>query len=515
MGRPSSLTVEALKAAYAGNFQEAGRILRQMESGASARVDIDHASGVLALIQGDIPRALVLLRSALNIDPQRTELHYELGRALGRTNDFAHAVAAHTEALRLAPRMVAAWLALGTAHEGLGNPSAALEAYEAALSIQPNLPEAHFNRGNALCQLSRHGDAIEAYQRALHHRPGFPDARYALGKALADCGQYDPARAALHEVMRLEPGWAAPHEACAHVDLAQARWRDGWLHYAWRSARLGSDARGVSPDTVVNSVPSISQLKGRRVVILAEQGLGDSLFFLRYARSLRTFASHCAYWGDERLFDLLRPLGLFDAYHSTSEKPNAEYFIRAGDLPLAMQRNSPEELAPLPALDLTPALDPEITHAMDQMLSGFGPGPYLALTWRAGTASRAGALSKNLALPVLVERVRNWPGTILSIQRQPGQAEIEQLERALGKSVADLSELNNDLFKMLHALNRIESYVGVSNTNMHLRAGLGKPATVFVPFPPEWRWGIAGATSTWYPQFEVIRQDESGNWLTR
>jgi hypothetical protein len=78
--------------------------------------------------------------------------------------------------------------------------------------------------------------------------------------------------------------------------------------------------------------------------------------------------------------------------------------------------------------------------------------------------------------------------------------------------------VNEDLEEMLALLAALDEYLGVSNTNMHLRAGSGKTARVLVPWPAEWRWMAAGDASPWFPGFRVYRQQADGDWnaaLTR
>jgi hypothetical protein len=72
--------------------------------------------------------------------------------------------------------------------------------------------------------------------------------------------------------------------------------------------------------------------------------------------------------------------------------------------------------------------------------------------------------------------------------------------------------LNEQLKEMAAVLACIDEYVGVSNTNMHIRAGLGEPARVLVPFPPEFRWMHSGDTSPWFPAFRIYRQPATRDW---
>jgi hypothetical protein len=101
---------------------------------------------------------------------------------------------------------------------------------------------------------------------------------------------------------------------------------------------------------------------------------------------------------------------------------------------------------------------------------------------------------------------------LLVLQRRPRAGEIEKLRQTCGPRVADLSALNEDLEVMLALLARVDEYVGVSNTNMHLRAALGRGARVLVSSGAEFRWMAQGPMSPWFPLMRVYRQDASGSW---
>ena len=75
-----------------------------------------------------------------------------------------------------------------------------------------------------------------------------------------------------------------------------------------------------------------------------------------------------------------------------------------------------------------------------------------------------------------------------------------------------MTALNEDLEALLALLALMDDYIGVSNTNMHLRAGVSRTARVLVPRPAEWRWMISGSESPWFPGFRVYRQGPDGDW---
>jgi hypothetical protein len=168
-----------------------------------------------------------------------------------------------------------------------------------------------------------------------------------------------------------------------------------------------------------------------------------------------------------------------------------------------------------PPLPLTPRDDR--TAEIRKRLREFGPPPYLAITWRGGVSPRdqrgtPWMLYKEIGIKPLAEALRDFTGTCIALQRNPAPGEVDELAGALGRKVLDLTALNEDLEDMLALLAVIEEYVAVSNTNVHLRAGVGKFTRVLVPCPPDWRWMDAGRTSPWFPACRIYRQSASGDW---
>lgn len=154
---------------------------------------------------------------------------------------------------------------------------------------------------------------------------------------------------------------------------------------------------------------------------------------------------------------------------------------------------------------------------MTDRLAALGPPPYLGLTWRAGIAPEQQrgmdwVLHKTVPLESLGHALRNAEGTLIALQRNPEGGEVERLAMLSGRPVHDLTALNEDLEGMLALLAIVDDYIGVSSTNMHLRAGVGRSARVLVPGPPEWRWMVRGEESPWFPGFRTYRQAPDGDW---
>src|SRR5439155_23447421 len=151
--------------------------------------------------------------------------------------------------------------------------------------------------------------------------------------------------------------------------------------------------------------------------------------------------------------------------------------------------------------------------ALQAQLSAFGPPPYIGVTWRAGAmidevwrGQGKPTLAKLIPVRLIGEMLRGFHGTVVILQRRPATEELAEFRAALGRDAMDLSAVNDDLRDALALLSLLDEHIGVSNTNMHLAAGIGRTARVLVNHPAEWRWWNDVAASRWFPGFSVYRQ---------
>jgi tetratricopeptide repeat protein len=339
---------------------------------------------------------------------------------------------------------------------------------------------------------ARQGRYDEALPLLAEARARMPhDESMAINRAYALLATSGP-DACLQELtafVELHPDAAAAHAELGRRLLAEGRFAQGWAEYAWR--------HGVPPSTLPDPA-------GKRVLVLPDQGLGDQLFFLRFAAKLRERAAEVAFDCPEKLASIV-DVG--------SRKGDYDLALPTGDLPRLLNETSTPP--PLPI-----RVDDARVAAWRDRLSMLGPGPHIAVTWRGGTKRAApefarrgeDALYKEIDLALLAAALRNWRGSVLIVQRLPMAAEVPIFCNSLGRGAHDLSGANDDLEDMAALLSLTDEYVGVSNTNMHLFAGLGRKARVLVPFPPEFRWMHAAATSPWFLGFSLYRQAPSRDW---
>ena len=455
--------------------------------------------------------AVASFDKALAIRPDHAVAHSNRGNALQDLKRHQEAIASYDKALAIRPDFAEALLGRGNALQELRRFEEAIANYDSALGIRPDLGDALYGRGNALQELGRYEEAAASYNKALEFRPTYVDALLNLGFVRAHQGRYAEMPQIYRKVLAIDPSNAEARTSYAHLCLARGDFDEGWTHYHRRPARL--DALKMER---VSDAALPDNLSGTSVLLLGEQGIGDELFFLRFATIFKQQGSRLFCRCNGKIRSLLKRTGLFDWVGEDDDPdPPSDGRLLIGDLPSILFHGSTFSFAPPLRLS---ALD-ERKVAMQERLGRCGTPPYIGLTWRAGTPLadqpfRGRLLYKEAPLNLLIRSLEGIPGTIIAIQRHPRDLELDALSKDLKRDVHDLSAANEDLEDMLALLALIDEYVGVSNTNMHLMAGIGRTARVLVPHPPDWRWMLRDGESPWFPGFSTYRQRPNGDWTS-
>jgi Flp pilus assembly protein TadD len=437
------------------------------------------------------------------------ESEYQRGRRLRDAGRLEEALAVFDALVREFPDAAAPRAARGMARCHLEHFDAGVADLRAAIAMAPRDADFHSDLGLVLHVLERGEEAGAELRRALMIDPGHPEALCNLSLVLGARGDFAGAEIAARKALAARPGLHAARNNLAYALLVQGRFSDAWPLHDHRT-----DPRENRRDAslAANAVPHASRLPdpGAPIVLHGEQGLGDTLFFLRFAPLLAARGHRLAFWGDARLRPVLARAALFEHFIAPESAPAADLaVVWVGDLPGLLGANDAALLPPA----LPVAGDPERRAALAAYLTRFGPAPYVGLTWRAGLARQGRrVLAQEVPAADLARSLAGLDATLISLQRAPRPGEIAVLAQALGRPIHDGASLNDRLEDALAAMELLDEYVAVSNTNIHLRGGAGRSARVLVPWPPEWRWLCDVQRSPWFREMPLYRQDARGDW---
>lgn len=456
--------------------------------------------------QGNYLKAVDSFQRALQLSPDFAGARFNLGNTLRVMGDFQQAVDCYRQLLDSHPGSVEARLSLGDCYLKSGEFSLALASYDEVLAAVPGLAIALLNKGFALTSLERYPEALEVFSQLLEANRQHADAWFNRGLVEKKLGLFDEAGGSLSQALTLSPDNQDIRLSLSLLELLRGNFETGWRYYSSRKSVRGT--------ATANPADLAGDLSGKRILLIKDQGIGDEIFFLRFAQLLKDRGAWLACQTDPKIRSIVARIPFLDQVVTESdEQPAVDLRLSVGDLPYLLGLNDVAAFPPPATLSVLP----EASSRLDDMLAGVEPGPLVGVTWWAGTRQQGNTLGDQLAhreapLKLLAELLRPVRATVVILQRNPDLQELETFRGVLGRELIDMSELNDDLETMLALLSRLDDYIGVDNTNMHLSAGIGKSCRILVPHPPEWRMLMSGSMSHWFPGFTLYRQSADGDW---
>jgi tetratricopeptide (TPR) repeat protein len=439
------------------------------------------------------------LSGAIALNPRSPEALITYGNVLLELNRPSEAADILEKGLALRPGEVTGLIYRGLASVELGNDKEALEYFDRALRVSPHELNALHNHANVLIRLGLYGEARRSVEAVLQIAPGHVLAIINRAIILSAENKCAAALAETDRALAIEPDCVGARLTRGDLRLSIGDFIGGW------SDNLERDSMELVK-TRVDRTPFPEDLHGRRILILSDQGLGDEIFFLRFAGALKERGATTLYRASERISAMIARASIVDHVVDLAPPPiEPSVTVSVGDLPYLLNMSSAAEIPP--SLVLPPL--PEAQAKMAERLRALGPGPYVGVTWRAGTKD---GLFKEVPREAFAETLKHVPGNLVALQRLPLDGEVEAFGVKAGRPVHDLTDLNDSLEDMLAALALIDEYVCVSNTNLHLRAGTGRTCRVLMPSPPEFRWMAEGRESPWFPGSNIYRQAPNGDW---
>jgi tetratricopeptide (TPR) repeat protein len=409
-----------LGAAYRADDQadKAAEILqdtvRRVPKNPSARMNFGNA----LVAAGREPEAAQAYRQVLALVPGHIGAQTELARTLDTIGDTDGALAEYVKLDALAPDNPQTLHAIGALHAAQNRLETAEEYFRRALGQAPTDHDVAANLGNVLAKTFRTDEALTLYGGALSSAPDDPDLLCNVGNAVSHRGDHAGAAVHYRRALAIDPDHVDAHAGLANNLLADGRFTEGWFHFLNRTSTAAIAAQ-------LDRTPLAADLQGQRIFVLADQGLGDQVFFARFLPALKERGAHVTYGPEPRIADMLRRSGVADEITdqtppAAGSRPAGSRIASVGDLPYMLGHGDGDSLPPPFAIPALPARE----DALRDKLAEFGPQPWIGVTWRAGTPNLRQALTKEAPAALFASALQKVPGTIVVVQRNPADGEI-------------------------------------------------------------------------------------------
>ncbi len=448
--------------------------------------------------------ALAAYDRALVLNPEFYEAEYNRAGVLKGLGEFEAALAGYDRAIARRPESAEAHMNRGVVLQELGRRDEALVSYGRALALRPNHAESFFNRAGLLASERRWPEAIADYDRAIALRPDFAAAYGERGRLHMDLSRLPEALVDFERAVAIDPELAEVQHHRALALLQTGDFLNGWASYEWRWKSVQRF------DLIVDRVfdrplwLGAEPIEGKTLLLYAEQGLGDTLQFCRFAASVAARGATVILEAPAELATLLVGLpGVAWVVPAGGRLPPHDYRCPLMSLPLAL--GTTLETLPAPRRYLTS--DPDKVAAWHRRL-GARKRPRVGLTWSGnprhnnddhrsfGLTALAGFLPPGFDYVCLQKDVRPADRQVLL-----DHPEILRFDAEL-RDFTDTAALCDCL----------DLVISCDTSVAHLSAALGKPTWILLGFMTDWRWLLDRADSPWYPSVTLYRQGEIGNW---
>ena len=497
---------------YAKAFANRASVLTDLGRHEDALKDIDNAitldpqsaqshdqRGTMLTNLGRTQEALESFDRAIAIDPRLASAHDGRGTTLARLNRPQDALESHDRALALDPDFATAHNNRGSALATLGRLEDALKSNARALALDPNSAAAHSNRGATLALLDRLDEGIASLDHAITLKPDLVQAYTNRGNFLAELKRYDEALASHSQAAAIDPQSAEAHFGRSLILLTNGRFAEGWPPYEWRKRRVAEDAFHAQGRPAWTGKQDIS---GKRLFIEAEQGLGDTIQFCRYAPMAADLGARVILSAQDSLAPVLRTLDpRIDVVTAGDIPAQFDYHIALLSLPLAFQTG----LTTIPAN--IPYLRAEPERAQRWRTRIGDAGFKIGICWQGSYI----AGNRSFALRCL-EGISRLPGVrLISLQKGGGLEQLDALPG--GMSVQALGgDFPEDFADTAAAMQTMDLVITCDTSVAHLAGALGRPTWTALRYAPDWRWLLEREDSPWYPGMRLFRQAERGDW---
>lgn len=483
---------------------------------------------------GELPQVVDCCRMAIKLQPQNEAAHYNLGVALQGLRLYADAESAYRQTIRLNPGNASALTNMAAVLQELGRPGEALEYAQRAVGLNPASPHAHNNLGLSLKHEGRYEDAILSFQQALRINPHMAEALHNLGLVYLILGRVEDAIEHFRQAVSANPQFADAHcdlgvalQAMGNVaeallsydraielrpDSTDARWNrslawlltgnfeKGWRDYAWRWRRK---------ECALAAIPGPrwdgADIRGKRLYVCAEQGLGDTIQFMRYLPQIKERGAYVIFECQAELFTLLQHGKGWDVLIRRGDMvPPYDMHVHLLDLPEIFHTTLQSIPCRIPYVEPVRRSETDIP-----LLTLHEENFRVGIVW-AGNPGHNNDRNRSCPLSHFTGLTAIPDVRLFSLQK--GERSSELRAHGLEQKIVDLGRVIDDFSDTATALERLDLLVTVDTSVAHLAGAMGRPVWLLLPFAPDWRWLQHREDSPWYPTMRLFRQKERGDW---
>jgi len=505
--------------------------------------EAEYASGFVLARLGRTGEAETRYRWALTVRPDFAAVWVSLGCLLREQGRELWAAAALQRAVELRPDMIAGWINLALLEREQGQPSEAETHLRRAFALNPDQVETlvawcQFRAaehdlagawawlGWALARDPGNSEAVNMHGILLHTEGRFREAvvvfeRAGLlgskpaasnrGNSLLDLGRMEEALIAHEAAVERDPKHPGARYNLALTRLRLGHWERGWQDYEarWRFREVHRTPRVFEKPRWRGEA-----LNGQRVLLHAEQGLGDTIQFCRFATLVVARGGTAILQVQEPALRLMGSLATVQAglvqtarLGARVPEPGMQFDLECSLMSLPSVFGTTVETVPWQGAYI--GAEPGAMAGKQDRFPSAGSGLRVGIAWAGNPHYKADG-QRSIKLAALLPLLRTPGVTWVSLQKGAAAAQLADLPGDL--PVLDGSSGDRDLAETAALLATLDLVITTDTCTAHLAGAMSKPVWILLPHLGDWRWMQQRDTTPWYPTARLLRQKTPGDW---
>ena len=465
--------------------------------------------GIALKQQGELQAAIEYYEKALAIDPNYVPVLNVLGAILAEQRKLQEAIKYYKKALAIDPNYLLALNNLGLALVDQEKVQEAIHYYKKALAIDPKYLIVLNNLGIALKQQGKVQEAIHYYRKALAIDPNYVLVLNNLGISLVDQGDLQESITLYQKAIFLKEDYPDAHFNLSFTLLLSGDYENGWKEYEWRlhnKRRLHAHPQLKRWDDYNNSSEN-------KLILVSEQGFGDTLQFIRYIPYLINRGMVVAFCTKTKFHGLIQASDITTEIYSLEEI----HQVTTGEwLPLLSLPRYLNVRPDNPLVNESYIKAPKERILFWKQKLSSEKRPIIGICWQGNPNTEKNCSNlggRSFPLQTFAPIIENRDASLLSLQKGFGSEQLTDC-RFLDRFVGCQEEINQtwDFVENAAIMMNCDLIITVDTVVAHLAGGLGQPTWLLLHKVPDWRWGMEGDTTFWYPSMRLFRQREHGNW---
>lgn len=455
-------------------------------------------------------KAAKAYEKTIQFNPQHIKAYQQLVLVLIKENKHKEALVYAKKALDLEPHDFETLWRTGQCYRQLDKFEESVPYFRKAVELDSKNIHAILDLANILNMVEETDEAIVWYQRILEINPKINEALYNLGFTLKKQGHIKEAMEIYHKLLELKPNYAQPHFSLSLSYLTLGDWDKGWKEYEWRWAAYNETPRKLKQPTWEGQ-----DLQGKTILLYAEQGLGDSIQFIRYAKLLKEKGATVFFDVQKPLKQILSLCPYIDKVYGPGDTlPSFDYQIPLMSLPMVFKttiETTPHEIPYLYA-------DSKLIEYWKEKLS-HDKNFKIGICWQGNANYSTQFLRKTVAAKSMHVRefapIAQLKGvSVYSLQKVNGADQIKELDPSITIHTFgdDFDEKHGRFMDTAAVIKNLDLVITIDTSISHFAAALGVPTWILLPEPADWRWMLNTNKTPWYPNVRLFRQPKMNDW---